>query len=312
MSIKYHLGYYCLPIDYYQLIDKFLESSGDNEKRIITEYLCDWIDCNREYYLDLAKKDAQSRNISFSEWGKIVVDRGMKALTSYKQPLVELHISPLPPTLSDRYLLKRSITYITISKQNCALLDCAIHYDNDTKVSWISRVINKYIEDKALGYIAQIEADDLATWNDTEKHRHDLYYLDRDDLYNGKYTLNEIADEVVEYFKFDYLYSEEKILTGKDEINHKATRLPERNERNYESFDDIEIEITDEEIEKYRIECFKRKFKTIKLLDRRTLEYLKKAEEFLIKKQSQFSGNRKIYECLTVLKILISKLDSFN
>lgn len=305
MTIKYSIQYYYLPRDSYSLIEEFLKCSGDYEKRLITEYLCDWIDCNREYYLDLAKQDAQTRNISFSEWGEIVVDRGMKALPSYKQALVELHNNPLLPVLLGRYRLQRFVSYITISKQNVALLKCAIHYDKDTKVNWISRVINKYIEDNALGYIAQIKADDLASWNDTEKNTHDLYYLDRNEMLNGKYNIDEIADEVVDEFKFNYIIAEKN-----DVLDKVLDKEDDYDEDDY--IEDDGEEITDEELKKYIIKCFERKFKTIKLLDRRTIEHLKKAENLLSKKQNQFSGNQEIYECLSVLKILISKLDSFN
>ena len=95
MAERFVISYYYVSPQDAEKIDTFRECSGDSEKTLITQYVRGWIGRNREYYLDLAHKDAVAREISFREWGEIAVNQGIEALPPYKQETQQYSSQPL-------------------------------------------------------------------------------------------------------------------------------------------------------------------------------------------------------------------------
>ncbi|MDF5732255.1 MAG: transposase [Rhizonema sp. PD38] len=169
MPHRYQLAYYyTTPLDS-KRIDDFKLASGDSDKILATQFVRGWLGRNREYYLDLAEFDALSRGITdFSEWAKIIVEQGTESLPPYireiqDNPLISknpLRDIALPPDVE-----KRNINYIELGTQNLALLRVAIHYDRDSAVSFVSRIIREHFQrnwEKL--YMSQVEAEDYKNW----------------------------------------------------------------------------------------------------------------------------------------------------
>ena len=119
MAERFIISYYYLSPQDAERIEAFRVCSGDSEKTLITQYVRGWIGRNRDYYLSLARKDAAAREISFQEWGEIVVHQGIEKLPQYKQELIRA--SPLVPyeilqqsPSADR----KALNYVSIGKQN--------------------------------------------------------------------------------------------------------------------------------------------------------------------------------------------------
>ncbi len=135
----------------------------------MTQFVRGWIGRNRDYYLDLAEFDALNRGIvDFSEWAQIIVEKGVEGLPPYIKEVMgdellaanPLRSIALPPDAD-----KRNINYIELGTQNLALLRIAIHYDRDSAVGFVSRVIREHFQrnwDKV--YASQVAAEDYKNW----------------------------------------------------------------------------------------------------------------------------------------------------
>jgi hypothetical protein len=167
MAHKYLLSYYYVSPQDAERIDTFREVSGDTEKTLVTQFTRGWIARNRDYYLKLARFDADKREISFREWAEIIVLQGVEALPPYRYELKDIPENPLkdvvlPPSSE---LIRRGINYITLGTQNLALLKVAIHYDRDNAVGFVSRIVKEHFDrnwDKL--YLPQVEAENFENW----------------------------------------------------------------------------------------------------------------------------------------------------
>lgn len=165
MAERFIISYYYVSPQDAERIDAFRECSGDSEKTLITQYVRGWIGQNRDYYLDLARKDAAAREISFRDWGEIVVSQGIEALPPYKQEL-----SSIPPSLLRDVAIapsaeRKALNYISLGKQNLALLRVGVHYDRDNAIGFVSRIVKEHLDQNwEKLYAFQVKAEDFENW----------------------------------------------------------------------------------------------------------------------------------------------------
>ncbi|MGG6267146.1 hypothetical protein ACQ4M3_13340 [Leptolyngbya sp. AN03gr2] len=164
---KYLLNYYYVSTQDMERIDKFRVCTGDSEKTLITQYIRGWISRNRDYYLNLARLDAKARGISFREWGETVVAKRIDDLPKYldeKMPKPDEE-NPLRGIQIDPDAIRKPINYVWLARQNLALLKVGIHYDGDSAVRFVSRIVKEHLAtnwDKK--YQSQVDANDFANW----------------------------------------------------------------------------------------------------------------------------------------------------
>ncbi|BAY67095.1 hypothetical protein NIES22_72580 (plasmid) [Calothrix brevissima NIES-22] len=166
MAQQYSLTYYYVTPEDDEKMSIFGEVSGDSLKTLVTQYVRGWIGRNREYYLNLAKLDAQARELSSQEWVEIMLSKGVEGLPDYKHS-IETPDNPLrdivlPPTAN---LVKRQLNYILLSEQNIALLRIGIFYDRDSAIGFVSRIVREQLQrnwDKL--YLPQVEASKSKVW----------------------------------------------------------------------------------------------------------------------------------------------------
>jgi len=162
---RFIISYYYVSPQDSERIDAFRECSGDSEKTLITQYVRGWLGRNRDYYLDLARKDAESREISFQKWGETVVYQGIEALPPYQQELKGIPPSPLRDIALSPSVERKALNYLSLGKQNLALLKVGIHYDRDNAIGFVSRIVKEHLDrnwDKL--YASQVEAENFETW----------------------------------------------------------------------------------------------------------------------------------------------------
>jgi hypothetical protein len=165
MAEKLVISYYYVSPQDSGRIEAFRECSGDSEKTLITQYVRGWIGRNRDYYLDLARKDAAAREISFQDWGEIVVKQGIEALPAYKQELNNIPPSPLREIVLAPSADRKALNYISLGKQNLALLRVGVHYDRDNAIGFVSRIVKEHLDrnwEKL--YVSQVEAENFENW----------------------------------------------------------------------------------------------------------------------------------------------------
>ena len=166
MAQQYAIAYYYVTPEDDERMSTFGDVSGDSLEILVTQYIRGWIGRNRDYYLDLAKRDAKARELSSSEWVEIMLSQGIEGLPDYKHP-VETLDNPLrdivlPPTAN---LVKRQLNYILLSEQNLALLRIGIFYDRDSAIGFVSRIIKEQLQrnwEKL--YLPQVEASKSKIW----------------------------------------------------------------------------------------------------------------------------------------------------
>ena len=166
MARQFAVTYYYVTPEDDKKMTTFGEVSGDSFKTLVTQYVRGWIGRNRDYYLDLAKRDAEARELSSEQWVDIMLDQGIEGLPDYKHQM-EVSSSLLKnivlPSSSD--LVKRQINYILLTEQNLALLRIGIFYDRDSTVGFISRIIKEHLQrnwEKL--YLPQVEASKSKKW----------------------------------------------------------------------------------------------------------------------------------------------------
>lgn len=156
--------YYVSPQDA-KRIEEFRKLSGDSEKGLITQFVRGWLGRNREYYLDLARMDASFREISFKEWGKITVLKGIEDLPQYQQEVANIPPNPLREIELPPDLIRKGLNYIALGTQNVALLKVALHYDRDNAIGFISRIIKEHLaRNWEKLYLPQVEAENFENW----------------------------------------------------------------------------------------------------------------------------------------------------
>jgi hypothetical protein len=155
--------YYASPHDW-ERIEAFRALSGDSEKNLITQYVRGWLGKNRDYYLELAQRDAIARNLSFRAWGETVVRFGVDELPPYQEE-ISIPLNPLRDVTLSSDTIRRPLNYILLGTQNLALLRIGIHHDRDTAIGFVSRIVKEHLDrnwDRL--YAPQVEAEDFETW----------------------------------------------------------------------------------------------------------------------------------------------------
>lgn len=165
MAEKFTLTYYYISPQDLKRIEEFKNCAGDSEKTLITQYVRGWLSKNRDYYLDLARMDAEARGISFRHWGETVVSEGVEALPPYQKEIQEIPPNPLGTIALTPDAIRKGINYILLGKQNIALLRVGILYDRDNSIGFVSRIIKEHLSrnwEKL--YLPQVEAEDFENW----------------------------------------------------------------------------------------------------------------------------------------------------
>jgi hypothetical protein len=166
MAERFTLTYYYVSPQDALRIEAFKSCVGDSEKTLVTQYVRGWLSRNRDYYLDLARLDAQARGLSFRDWGEIITTQGIETLASYQKELKDIPPSPLRDVVLSPDAIRKPINYITLGLQNLALLRVATHYDRDNAIGFVSRIVKEHLDrnwDKL--YAPQIEADNFDNWH---------------------------------------------------------------------------------------------------------------------------------------------------
>jgi hypothetical protein len=162
---RFIISYYYISPQDSGRIDAFRECSGDSEKTLITQYVRGWLGRNRDYYLNLARQDAEAREISFRQWGEIVVSDGIEALPPYQHELKNIPPSPLRDVVLPPSVERKFLNYISLGKQNLALLRVGIHYDRDNAVGFVSRIVKEHLDRNwETLYRSQVEAENFENW----------------------------------------------------------------------------------------------------------------------------------------------------
>jgi hypothetical protein len=165
MAEKFTLTYYYVSPQDAKRIEDFKDCSGDSEKTLVTQYVRGWLSKNRDYYLCLARMDAEARDIPFRKWGEIVVSEGIEALPEYKKEIKGIPPNPLRDVVVSPDSIRKGINYIALGKQNLALLRVGILYDRDNAIGFVSRIVKEHLArnwDKL--YAPQVEAENFETW----------------------------------------------------------------------------------------------------------------------------------------------------
>lgn len=156
--------YYVAPQDL-KRIEVFKACAGDSEKTLITQYVRGWISRNRDYYLNLARMDAEARGVSFKLWGETVVASGIEELPSYCKEIKNIPPSPLNSVALSPDSIRKGVNYIVLGKQNLALLRVGIHYDRDNALGFVSRIVKEHLDrnwEKL--YEPQVQAENFENW----------------------------------------------------------------------------------------------------------------------------------------------------
>lgn len=165
MAERFALAYYYVTHEDKARLDSFKAISGDSEKYLVTQFVRGWIGRNREYYLDIARQDAKSREMELSEWANIVITQGIDQLPDYKEELSDVPPSLLRHVVVPPSAIKRPINYIALGKQNVILLKVGVYYDRDSTIGFVSRIVRENLtRNWEKLYKSQVEAEDLNTW----------------------------------------------------------------------------------------------------------------------------------------------------
>lgn len=166
MAERFAIAYYYVTPEDKERLDSFREMSGDSEKHLITQYVRGWIGRNRDYYLDLARKDAEARGMDLPSWAKVIVSEGIGGLPNYEKELTDIPPSLLREVVVPPSSVKRPLSYITLGRQNVALLRVGVHFDRDNTIGFISRIVREHIQrnwEKL--YSSQVATENFENWS---------------------------------------------------------------------------------------------------------------------------------------------------
>ncbi len=166
-ATNYPLGYYYVTTDHAKKIDDFKRTSGDMETVLITQYVRGWLGKNRNFCLDLAKTDADSRGMIFSDWAKSVYEEGFKKLPPLKKelnppssPLKSIHLT------AKEELVRRKINNLTLGVQNLVFFKLIENYYYRGKtIDFVSDIVAEHLDrlwDNL--YASQVAANDFNNW----------------------------------------------------------------------------------------------------------------------------------------------------
>jgi hypothetical protein len=165
MAIRFNLAYYYVSPEDLARIEAFRECSGDSEKYLVTQYVRGFIGRNRQYYESIARYDAQTRGLTFRQWGEIVTAKGIEELPEHKEELKQSFDNPLKDIDLAPTVKRRTLNYITLGLQNTAYLRVGIYYDRDSAVNYVSKIVKEHLSRNwdAL-YKSQVEAENFENW----------------------------------------------------------------------------------------------------------------------------------------------------
>ncbi|NJN07563.1 MAG: transposase [Richelia sp. RM1_1_1] len=164
-ATNYALGYYYCSPEYSEKIDKFKAAIGDTETTLVSQYTRGLIGRNRDLFLDLAKADAEAREIPFKRWGKLVYESDMRSLPPAKHG-ISLPPLPLVKTQLPEEKVRRKLNYITLGTQNLVFFKLAQHYFyGDRAIDFVSDIVADHLDRlwEPL-YASQVAADNFENW----------------------------------------------------------------------------------------------------------------------------------------------------
>jgi hypothetical protein len=167
MCQQFALGYYYVSPDDDEKMITFGEVSGDSLNTLVTQYIRGWIGRKRDYYLNLAKMDAQARVLTSEQWVDIMLSEGSKGLPPYETPIIRVEGNPLRDValLPVDEMVKRQLNYIVLAEQNICLLRVAVLYDGDSLVRYVSRIIKEHLQRNwETLYLPQVQANQTKIW----------------------------------------------------------------------------------------------------------------------------------------------------
>lgn len=165
MAKKYALSYYYVTPEDLERIKTFMAVSADTEKALVTQFVRGWISKNREYYLDLARRDSKAREITLSQWAETVYHRGFDALPDYRRDVGEIAPNPLRDVVLPPNVQRRQLSNISLGAQNYCFFLLAVNYDREGVVGFISRVVREHIQRNwDTLYAPQIAAENFENW----------------------------------------------------------------------------------------------------------------------------------------------------
>lgn len=165
MAIRLGVSYYYVTPQDLKRIETFKDVAGDAEKTLVTQYVRGWMSRNRQYYWDLARIDAGARGLNLREWGEVVLGSSMAELPDYKSVPTDIPPDPLRHVAMPATVKKRTLTYITLGRQNAAQVKVGSFYAKDPIVGFVSRIVHEHLNrnwDKL--YAPQVEMDNLDNW----------------------------------------------------------------------------------------------------------------------------------------------------
>lgn len=164
-ATNYPLGYYYCSPEHSEKIDNFKAVVGDNETTLISQYTRGLIGRNRDLFLDLAKADAEAREMEFKDWGKFVYEKNMQDLPPQNHKL-ELPPIPLAKMKLPEDKVRRKLNYVTLGVQNLVLFKLIEHYFYGGKpIDFVSDIVADHLDRlwEAL-YASQVAADNFENW----------------------------------------------------------------------------------------------------------------------------------------------------
>lgn len=167
MAYQFSLSRYYITPANDEKLEAFSNASGDSRQTLIMQYTRGWLGRNRPHYTQLAVLDLQKREMSTSEWAKIVLEQGFKGLPPYKQPILEHEIpkDPLAHIVLPDDVIEKQSNYFSLTRQNYLLLRTAIHFDGSSVTKFVSKIIHEHIQRNwTMLYQPQIEAEDSDYW----------------------------------------------------------------------------------------------------------------------------------------------------
>lgn len=165
MAHKFLIAYYYVSPQDEERIEAFRTVAGDTEKSLVTQFVRGWISRNRDYYLQLARMDAEAREMSFRDWGESVLNLGVEGLPDYKHEIKDIPPNPLRDIVLPPSVGRRALNYISLGTQNLVLLRVGILYDRDNAIGFVSRIIKEHLDrnwEKL--YQPQIDAENFENW----------------------------------------------------------------------------------------------------------------------------------------------------
>jgi hypothetical protein len=175
MPRRLSLTYYFVSQENNVRLTLFSAVSGDSMKTLVQQYVRGWISRNRQIYMDLANYDAHRRHLSLSTWANIVGTEGVHALPPPSRRVDDFKIvNPLAHVMRPELAhgaVKHTLNYINLSTQNLILFKIANHYDQDSAIGFVSRIIQEHLDRNWDSlYQPQIDFENFENWEKYNGH----------------------------------------------------------------------------------------------------------------------------------------------